>query len=261
MRWIVGLFGAAVIIFAVVIRNDALSAPLLVAGLVLILAGYVGRWLKRIEVDKSGLKLETSDREERDAAAEIADTTSTFEEYEAVIASDDPSPPGPSNVDSKIIGGLNLAAGEIALRAIFQRATSQQPLSGCTLRLYLFDEDERVLSPALGDGSLDAHWEPGKGATGTAFLTGEYVLATGEEAWDDTYGLNPEQQKRYRSLTAVASVPVFNAAGTVIAVVTAQTTEPDSLLSADAGEVALVEVSLLASRVLVELLQWFDDDR
>jgi hypothetical protein len=160
-----------------------------------------------------------------------------------------------------VIGGLNLAAGEIALQAIFDREAAEGPLSGCDMRLYLYDEDEKMLTSALGDDSSDTRWAVGTGATGTAFQRRQYVVATGVDAWNDTYGLNAEQQQRYRSLVAVASVPVFNSAGTVIAVVTASTTDLDSQLSTEAGELALVGVSLLTSRVLIELLQWFDDGR
>lgn len=260
-RWLVGLLGAAMVCAAVLIRSDQLPAgALLLGGVALLLAVLFGPQVRSVELSSDKLRVETYDIEERDTSAELADETVDLDSYEAAIESDDQTPPGPSKADSMVIGGLNLAAGEIALRAIFEQATRSLPLLGCNLRLYLFDSDEGVLVPAMSDG-VDSRWPPGVGATGTAFETRRYVLAVGAEAWDDTFGLDPDQQDRYRSLEAVAAMPVFNAGGDVIAVVTAHTADPNTQLPNDDGEVAMVEVALLVSRVLVELLKWFDDRR
>lgn len=70
-----------------------------------------------------------------------------------------------------------------------------------------------------------------------------------------------EQQEAFRDLTAVASLPVANAAGMVIGVLTASTTAPHgpaSLSSKDAYYDMLSRALSLA-RVLVDLLKWFDD--
>jgi hypothetical protein len=259
----IAVLGVAAIIAALVIRNDpTVACFLIVIGCALILAGYFGPFLKTLKVKggTNSLEIETRDLEERDAAAAIADSSSSIETFEEAIASDELLPPGPSDQDSTVIGGLNLAAGEIALKAIFERATTGI-LAGCTLRLYLYDEDDDALAPALDPDHSDTRWAVGAGATGHAYATGQYVLATGTATCDDTYGLSSEQQKRYAKLAAVASMPVYNAAGTVIAVVTAATTDNASDLPTPLGELTMVTTALLTSRVLVELLQWFDDGR
>jgi hypothetical protein len=62
--------------------------------------------------------------------------------------------------------------------------------------------------------------DPPQGVTGTAWKINSYVFAPGEQVSDATYGLTPEQQKRYRSLTAVAATPIQNARGQAIGVLT-----------------------------------------
>lgn len=66
--------------------------------------------------------------------------------------------------------------------------------------------------------------DPPQGVTGTAWKTNEYVFASGKQVSDVTYGLTPEQQERYRSLTAVAAAPIQNARSEAIGVLTLFTT-------------------------------------
>lgn len=203
--------------------------------------------------------------EERDAAAEVA----ALEPPAAVeaakrIDSDDETPPTPSDEDAEVIGILNFTAGNMALQAIFDWTTAEgQPLQGCSMRLYLLDEEASLLKAVLAPDEVEnaTAWEIGHGATGAAYESGDYVLATGDAVWDTTYKVSTAQAARFRrTLAAVAAAPVFNATGTKIGVVTVSTPSLDHSLDTDEARRDHTLAALLVSRVLVELLQWFDDD-
>lgn len=164
-----------------------------------------------------------------------------------------------------VVGSRHALASE-ALAHILLTADQESVLAGCHLRLYLYDEDRGRLVPVLlPDESRDdvadiEEWEVGTGATGTAYQRGEFVLAEGSAVWDTTHGLTEEQSTRFRHLTAVASMPVTNAASEVLAVMTAATSEPGGgHLGTDEAYEALIARSLLVARILVDLLGWFPD--
>lgn len=154
--------------------------------------------------------------------------------------------------------------GNVTLATLLKpEATSA--LAGCALRLYLYDSDKERLVPVLfSDEARHDHeveeWEIGRGATGTAYARGDVVVVEGEAASDTTYGLTDEQSRRFAHLTAVMSVPVVNANGNVIAVITASSSQPGGggLLTED-GYLDMLTRSMLAARILVDLLAWFPD--
>jgi hypothetical protein len=134
-------------------------------------------------------------------------------------------------------------------------------LAGCAMQLYLYDEEWDLLLPILTPGHRGPSpgFAPGQGATGMAWDTGEYVVAEGRAVADDTFHLSPEQQERYRDLAVVAAMPVTNAAGRVIAVLSAASRDPKSGLLTDAGFEGHVFLAGAVARILVDLLKWFDD--
>ena len=103
-------------------------------------------------------------------------------------------------------------------------------------------------------------WEPGRGATGTAWSRRAYVYVEGAAVSDATHGLTPGQQERYRPLKAVAAAPIFNASGRVVGVLTASSTSDNHGLDSPEGQEDHTLAALLVSRLLIELFQWFDDD-
>lgn len=260
-RWAVGVFGALMVASWIPMRHDAYTIVLPLGGVALIVVAVLGANLKIFKFGKDGVHVEQFQTEEGSVTAELAEPEGESG-YQAKIASDDEGPVRPSPVDTDVIAGLNYAAGQIALEAIFARATAPDgELSGCEIHLFLHDPETDELFSAIGTSRTDATWKPGHGATGTAFVRKQFVLAIGDLASDGTYGLSPAQQEQYKHLRAVASAPVFNAGGDIIGVVTALSDASDSPLEQEAAELHMVGVSLLTSRILVELLQWFDDDR
>lgn len=135
-------------------------------------------------------------------------------------------------------------------------------LTDCEFRLYLYDSDQDRLLPAIEpqlspDGSEG--WEVGQGVTGEAWRQAEYVFATGQECHDAAFGLAPDQQHRYRDLTAVAAMPVTNHRGDLIAVLSGSSTDPTATLVTADGFEAHLALAACASRILVDLLKWSAD--
>jgi len=134
-------------------------------------------------------------------------------------------------------------------------------LEGCALQLYLYDTHQDALLPVLmpGHAGPSPEFLPDQGATGRAWKTGEFVTAEGAAVWDETFDLSPDQQERYKNLAAVAAMPVTNATGQVIAVLSAATEDPQSRLLTDEGFEQFVFLAEAVARVLVDLLKWFVD--
>ena len=165
--------------------------------------------------------------------------------------------------DDMVVAARTALAGE-AIAALLD-PVKDSPLSGMLLRLFLFDGDENLLVPVrrAGDPPPDEseQFRPGCGATGTAFARAEYIYVDGPAVADATYGLTPAQQEHFRNLTAVASIPITNAAGTVLGVLSASTDTAGGpgKLSSEEAYFDLLGRAMLLSRVLVDLLKWFDD--
>lgn len=136
-------------------------------------------------------------------------------EATAVLAEQAPEEIDPSASLDDDRPGARLMVAEAATRVLLH--PSDGPLAGCEFRLFRYDPERdrllAVIDPDRKDPSTTEGWTVGQGVTGEAWRTGSYVLATGSECWDGTFGLTPAQQARYRNLTAVAAAPVTNAAG------------------------------------------------
>lgn len=232
---------------------------LVLGGLLLLLGRDVLDRVTKAKLSKDGLELEMT-KKERAASAKAADSGIPPESLGARLDSNDQRPPSPSAQDPEVIGSLNYSAGSMAILAILDHAKSNTELQGCDLRLYLYDDDLEALAPIFHEGENATTWPLGKGATGVAYQSQQYVAAVGTAVWDATFGLTAEQREKYQHLKAVASSPIFSAAGRTIAVITASTTDEGSRLVSPEGERDLTVVALLISRVMIELLQWFDDD-
>lgn len=251
-RLVVVLVGVGLIVAAYLQARTALGAQSLWAGAFLVLVGGLIPWLRKASVSPSeGLALET--HPEGEATAEIAERGGeagrSATEGHALDLEDDARPASRYMVASAAVDQL------------FHPVDG--PLKGCEFRLYLYDSDRDRLLPAIeprpdADGSEG--WEVGQGVTGEAWRQAEYVFATGRECHDATFGLAPDQQHRYRDLTAVAAMPVINHRGDVIAVLSGSSTDPTAPLVTADGFEAHLTLAACASRILVDLLKWAADE-
>jgi hypothetical protein len=94
--------------------------------------------------------------------------------------------------------------------------------------------------------------DPPQGVTGTAWKINAYVFAPGEQVSDATYGLTSEQQKRYRSLTAVAAMPIQNARSKAIGVLTLFTTIENPNIDDD-FVILHIGAAEMVARVLIDV--------
>jgi hypothetical protein len=143
------------------------------------------------------------------------------------------------------------------------RAHPGGALEGASLHLYLPDETGLMLVPGFeadrtGRGGTD-WWQVGQGLVGRAWRDTEGLTARGEEIMQGLADLPLGRQQRYADLAVVAAMPVLNAGGRAIAVLSASTTDPDSRLDAPDGIEALVTHADAIARLLVDLLGWESD--
>lgn len=128
-------------------------------------------------------------------------------------------------------------------------------------RLYVYDELRGLLLPTVEPDDANSHgWPPGHGVVGTAYSENAYVLATGEHTHNGTYGLTEDERRRYADLTAVAAVPVANAAGRTIAILAVSTRQTDHVYESNDAYIDMLLLADLVARALVDLLEWFSDD-
>ncbi len=171
-------------------------------------------------------------------------------------------PPGPAVVVDRV-SRARYTAADLFIRRM--RAHPGGALEDTSLHLYLPDETGLMLVPAFeadrtGHGGTD-WWQVGQGLVGRAWRDTEGLTARGEEILQGLTDLPPARQQRYVDLAVVAAVPVLNAVGRAIAVLSASATDPASRLDRPEGIEALVTHADAIARLLVDLLGWESDSQ
>lgn len=235
--------GGFLMVVGLIERQDSIGRIGIGAGLVLV--GVFADRLQRAKVGPAGAEIEL----------EVRAAESTTELREAATL--DRAPTFPDSHDAVDLHRAALASEVITMLT----RPGDGPLADCAFQLYLFDADQEMLLPALepGHSPPSPPFVAGEGVTGRAWESGEFTIAEGVEASDATYALSEDKQARYADLVAVAAMPVTNAAGEVIAVLSASTSDPGTRLATDEGFEALVALADAVARVLVDLLKWFGD--
>lgn len=150
--------------------------------------------------------------------------------------------------------------GERALAEMVLRP--RPPLDDCRGQVWLLSEQEGVLFGILEPGHPGhVTFAPGEGAVGRCWVEEAYVIAEGDAVVSTDMGLDAEKIARYADVTAAAAVPVFNAVGAKIAVLSMSTRAPQTHLGSRAGIEHMVFLAEVTARVLVDLFKWFDDGR
>jgi hypothetical protein len=123
-------------------------------------------------------------------------------------------------------------------------------------RLFLPDDSGRLM-PSFEREDIEAAegWEPGQGATGIAWQRNTYAFAENEEVSDDTLRLDQQQQQRYRRLNVVASMPVQDARGRAIGVLSISSPVNDGKLLTPAAVERHAELARIVGRVLIDILR------
>jgi hypothetical protein len=248
--------------------------------------GVPGLLTLRRRVDEQDSRLETEEGRRELLESQVASVSARLtqvttasavgvDELNIYVSGDDtanfaaaerPIPPpageraGPAVVVDRV-SRARYTAADLFIRRM--RAHPGGALEASHLHLYLPDETGLMLVPAFeadraGRGGSD-WWQVGQGIVGRAWRDGEALTARGEEIMQSIADLPPAQRQRYAGLAVVAAVPVLNAAGRPIAVLSASSSEPDSRLDGPEGVEALVTHADAIARLIVDLLGWESD--
>jgi hypothetical protein len=131
------------------------------------------------------------------------------------------------------------------------------PLDGCRARVFLFDHAKARLVPLhpLADTrGQPLEWKVGQGVTGTAFDRRRYVAADGDRLRAPGWGLDPQVQRRFANLTAVAAAPLWDRAGRVVGTLSLSSSSPGTELTTVAGRREHEELALQVAVCVAELL-------
>lgn len=223
------------------------------SGLFVSVVALLIRWLRSFELQLPGggnFKAETRSEDEVAASAVTAEEPSPERESAAVVVDE---------AERQRADARHLVASAAVDTLLHPH---EGPLADCQFRLFRYMEDRGRLLPVL-EPERDPHrskgWAPGQGATGLAWTRADYVLVKGEACYDETHGLTAAQRERYKNLAIVAAAPVLNAAGDVVAVLSASTENPESALDTEEGQEAHLALAAAMGRVVVDLLRWADD--
>ena len=250
-REVVAVVGLAVLVASLLagFLTDDVAFPTIAfcAGAVMLTISSLLPSIGRIKAGPTGIEIDTRQVDQVEVTAGLA--ASGQEPNAEVDAAD---------VDD-IVGSFRWLAASDAIGRWLR--TPPDPLEDCHLHLFLYDGDAGQLVPAFEeDPDRPAEsWSPGRGAVGIAWQERELVVVEGSACFDETFGLTPEQQQRYQALAYVVAVPVLNAGGDAIAVLSASTQDLGSPLGAEEGQLALVALAEYIARVLVDVLKWFTD--
>ena len=232
------------IVVGLVDEHDSLGRVGLGAGLLLL--GVFADRLRRAKLGPTGAEIELEQR--------AAESTTELSASPSAVQS-------PAFPDSDQVVDVHRAVLGYDVITFLTRPR-EGPLAGCGFQLYLFDADQHMLLPVLEPthAAPSPGFRVGEGVAGKAWESGEFTIAEGREASDETFALSADKQARYTDLAVVAAMPVTNAGGRVIAVLSASATDPQSGLGTDEAFEDLVALADAIARVLVDLLKWFSDD-
>lgn len=202
--------------------------------------------IQRIKAGPTGIEIDTRQADQVEVTAGLAASGEPTIEVDAADVDD-------------IVGSFRWLAASDAIGRWLR--SPPDPLGECHLHLFLYDDEASRLVPAFEEDPEEPAeaWSPGRGAVGIAWQERELVLVEGKACFDDTFGLTPDQQRRYQALAYVVAVPVLNAGGEAIGVLSASTWDHGSPLGAEEGQLALVALAEYVARVLVDVLKWFTD--
>lgn len=247
-RTAVGIAAVVVAVRAVLLALDGLDRvqdlrltdplwPALAVLLALLLAPYVA------EVEAGGVLVRRA-AGAGSTAGESADL--------AAGAAVDASPDSP-------VAAARLLAVQLALAG----ASSQFPeLAAFRLHLYVPDDTGRLL-PVLEhddpDAAWDRGWDPGRGVVGRAFQRGRVQAGRGDALRDEVRELPDKPEQAFARLTAVLAVPLINAAGRPIGVLSAASDDATADPAEPRVRRALEALAAALTRVLVDLVAWDSD--
>ena len=244
-------------IFLINADRNSVASTALVSGALLVGMGSLTPWLRRVGWGKAALDIEDPEIQR-----------ARFEEEKAFTSREiaDETTLGGQAVDTEeTIDVARYFVATLAINAILSNAKEAYPyLEDCEFRLYMYSDRLKELIPVLDLGGAEEAqqqrgWKPGEGATGAAYITGQHQIADWNATHDGTFNLDEEDQRRYAHLTEVSAMPVINAIGTTIGVLTASHSTGQEILTTNEGREALKTAADSMARLVIDLLGWRND--
>ena len=152
----------------------------------------------------------------------------------------------------------------MALKAIYGDAAVYAPaFEQYEFRLFMYDEQRSLLVASvrpIDQLAVGREWRPGEGVTGVAYASGEYVIAVGGQTHDETFNLDQSARLAYAHLTEVAAMPLANASGRSVGVLSVSHSTEETILNSPEGYETHARAAAAATRVVVDLLGLENDD-
>lgn len=247
------LFGTAVAGAALTLpsnRNTVANMALVVGGVLVALGGLVP-WFRHARWKHGSLEFEDPE----------------FQRQRARLArqvSEEQRTPGVSFEASTALDATRLYVATQALGALFNDTVRYAPgFDNCSFRLFLYDAlRERLVATLSAPGRDEAsrEWKVGEGVAGVSYRDAEYVIASGDSAHDETFGLDESAQRYYSDLTEVAAAPILSASRNVIGVLSVSHNEDATILDTSEGRRGHLLAATACARIVVDLLGWRSDD-
>ncbi len=151
---------------------------------------------------------------------------------------------------------LRASALDYALGNLLRPGTEGTP-PGFQWTVYLFDESTELLMPVFPEGVADPldHrlFAVGNGATGLAYQRKSLIVVLGDAVSDDSHGLTPEQQARFKEYRSVAGTPIWDPSENPIGVLTAIARNEDAYFETGPGRAVINQLAEVVGTLLTSL--------
>lgn len=251
------LVGTAVVVASsFFVQHTAFATTALVTGSALVGIGAMAPWLRSLKWAGGSVEMESP----------VLQEARVFEQKAKVAkeVSDELDREDISVDESEALDATRYLVASLAAEAIISEAArAYSGFSDCEFRFFMFDAEQEKLFAVLRPDQLGGGqrgWRRSEGVTGLAYDSGQYQIATGSATHDGTHNLDSERQRRYVDLTEVAAMPVQNALGVTIGVLSVSHTTGRTILATDESRRAHSAAADALARVVVDLLGWRSDE-
>lgn len=255
--------------------HTTFATTALVTGSVLVVMGAMAPWLRGVRWPGGSVDMEAPELQRAKVAKEVADDLARHDvskgradvlvhDAASNEVSEDLARHAAAVGRSEILDATRYLVARLAVEGIIEAARSAySEHEGCEFRFFMFDDEEKKLFAVLRTGRSAGEqrgWRRGEGVTGLAYDTGAYQIATGSATHDGTHNLDEDRQLRYAELTEVAAMPVLNAAGATVGVLSVSHSTGRTILDTNEARRVQSTAADALARVLVDLLGWRSDE-
>ena len=248
-RFYAGVVGTAMVIASFFYaEHPAFATPAIITGAALVAVSTMTRWLRRLGYPGGSVDVEDPELQKARVAKEVSDEQ---DRNDVSVA------------PSEALDATRYLVATLAAEGIIHEAKrAYSGFDDCEFRFFMFDEQQKKLFAVLRPDQPEEGqrgWRRREGVTGLAYDTGHYQIATGSATHDGTHSLDEDRQRQYANLTEVAAMPVQNALGVTMGVLSVSHVTGRTILATDQCRKAHSAAADALARVVVDLLGWRSD--